>query len=122
MAFEKFVRGGRGFKPKLSIRKGGQIGLNQGAVRRFGLSDGMRVFLYYDKERRMVGIEALKDETAEGSRALRIRQGSASIAAKAFCDYYSIDYKESKSYAVEQDTESGYLVVQLESPMERERR
>ena len=74
MAFELFrATSARGFKPKASLRRNGQIGFNQGAVRRFGLRDYRYGTLYFDRERRLVGIKLYKEEPSEAGVNLQIR-------------------------------------------------
>ena len=41
MAFIRFTKTGRGYKPKASIWNKGQIGFNQGSVLRFNLKIGI---------------------------------------------------------------------------------
>ena len=59
MAIEYFTREGKGYAPKASIRKPGQIGLNQGSIARFKFKSGEYVLLGYDRDRKMVAIKRL---------------------------------------------------------------
>lgn len=111
MAFEKFTGAGRSFKPKLSIRKNGQLGLNYGAVERYGIDKFEYVELYYDKENNRIGLK-LSNEKSEGAVRCRVRSGNASIPAKSFLEYYKIDYREAKRMEVQRD-EAGMLIAKL---------
>ena len=98
MAFEKFIAPKKkGFAPKLSIRRGAQIGVNYGAVEKFGLEKYEYAMLYYDKENKRIGIKPSK-EKEKGTLRLRIKDKSGSISARSFLEYYSIDYKSKHSY------------------------
>lgn len=91
MAFEKFSESGKTFKPKVSFRKGGGIGLNAGAVRKFGLKQYSFAILYYDKERRLIGIKPTKSEDEEGARRMTHGGTGATIGAQGFMDFFEID-------------------------------
>jgi len=109
MAIEFFTKSGRGYEPKASIRRHGQIGLNQGAVERFGLADYSYVLLGYDRARQLVAIKLLEQEE-KGAKKIALKQGSASISAKSFLDFFGINYKKTASYDVERDDQSDCLV------------
>lgn len=113
MAFEKFTLTGRGFRPKVSIWKRGQIGFNQGAMRALNLEDFDYVVFYYDPESKRVGLELTNDESAEGASKLKKRTTGASVGAKAFLDYYQLDYEKTKSYPIQLDKESKLWVIDL---------
>jgi hypothetical protein len=100
MPFEKFVQTGRSYKPKISIRSNGQIGLNFGAIEKFGLRKYKYAVLFYNAEESKVGIK-FTNELEEGSLKLQIRDSNAAVSAKAFLDYYSINYSISKRYTIE---------------------
>jgi hypothetical protein len=93
MAFEFFEEEGRGFEPKATIRKQGQIGLNQGVLKRFDIKGDQPVLLGYDRETKVVAIRLL-DEPRKGSKRAVIRSNNCSIAAKSFFDYFDIPYRE----------------------------
>jgi hypothetical protein len=100
MAIEFFTEAGRGFAPKVSIRKQGQIGLNQGAVLRHKIKDGQFAILGYDKEEGFVAIKFVSDDE-KGAKRITVRHGNASISAKSFLDYFNIPYRETISYNLE---------------------
>ncbi|MCF7956673.1 MAG: hypothetical protein K9M75_12790 [Phycisphaerae bacterium] len=113
MSIEFFTEEGRGFEPKVSIRKQGQIGLNQGAVKRFNIKETQYVLLGYDKERKMIAIKLI-DKQQKGARKGIVRENNCSIAAKGFFDFFSIPYAESKSFEAKLDPDSGCIVFFLE--------
>ena len=97
MAMEFFRESGRGFSPKASIRRQGQIGLSQGTILRHKMKDGQFVLLGYDKDEKCVGIKVV-EANAEGAKRLTIRSGSGTISAKGFLDYFGIPYDSTRSY------------------------
>lgn len=113
MAFERFTKKGRAFHPKVSIWSRGQIGFNQGVVERYKLKDYKYVILFYDREKKKIGFEFTNDDKEEGLINLTVKTTGAIISAKAFLDYYAIDYAETKQYDIEQDEGNGKLVVSL---------
>ena len=109
MAFEKFTNAGKSFKPKASIRANAQIGFNQGAIRRFRLKNRTPVLLYFDPVDRLVGVEVKNRSCEEPALfSLQVRNGSAWISAKAFLDYFEIDY--SKTYRSMVELKDGKIV------------
>ena len=77
MAFERFTKSGRGFKPKASIWQRGQIGFNHGAVERFELAKYKFIILYYDKKENKVGFQFTNDEKEDGINKLTVRKTGA---------------------------------------------
>ena len=85
-----------------SVRKGGKIGLNQGTTKRYNLSDYQFVLLFYDKEDQKIGIDFTNDPNEAGAIKLKLNQSetAVSISAKAFFDFYQIDYSQTRRYDV----------------------
>lgn len=98
MAFEKFTKTGRAFKPKASIWSRGQIGFNQGAVERFSLERFDYVVLFYDKEEKRIGFQFTNDKDGEGINKLNVKKTGAVVSGKAFLDYYEINHDKTKNY------------------------
>jgi len=121
MAFEKFTKTGRGFKPRISIYGKGQVGFNQGATIAFGLAGlGYAVF-YYDRESRKIGLSFTNNPEEEGAKKLKFRGTGASVSVKAFFDYYGISYEgKAKEYDVQYDSESGLYIIELNKECEGE--
>ena len=115
MSFEKFTQTGQRFKPKLSIwGKGGQIGFNQGAVKRFNFATYRYAILFFDREKKRIGIKFTNDEKEEGIIKFNIRKTGGVIPGKSFMDYYGIDYSKTKNYDVVFDDENQLYIVDLE--------
>lgn len=108
--FEKFTKTGRNFKPKISIRKRGQMGFNNGAVNRYKIDDFDFVILYMSKGRDKIAIRLTNDEKEEGAIRIMKKTGNYSFAGKAFLDYYDAKYEDTKSYNLEWDNENEVLI------------
>lgn len=115
MAFERFTQIGRGYKPKVSITKSGQIGFNQGAVKHFNLSNFEFAILYFDKDNHRIGIELTNDDSEAGVCKLRKRASGADISARSFFGYYGIDYTDSNRYDAKWDESEEKIIVTMES-------
>jgi len=114
MAFERFTKTGRGYKPRASIWSRGQIGFNQGAVERFHLKDFKYAVLFYDVASSRVGIRFTNDENEEGITKLTTRATGASVSGRSFLDFYDIGYSETKKYDINYDDDNELYVIQLE--------
>jgi len=113
MAFERFTQIGQSFKPKISIwANGGQIGFNQGSMKRYRLEKYQYAIIFFDKENKRVGIKFTNDENEEG--AIKFNPQRGVISGKAFLDYYSIDYSKTKNYDVVFDQENDLYIINLE--------
>lgn len=109
MKFEFFTESGRGYEPRASIRKQGQIGLNHGSVKRYEIRDGQDVLLGYDRQSSTVAIKFI-DGPQQGSKKAMVKKNNCSISAKAFFDYFDIQYKDkTESYELK-SKEDGLLV------------
>jgi hypothetical protein len=123
--FERFEAVGGSYEPKLSIRSNGAIGFSQGALHRFGLLDGdWFVSLYYDRKNGVVGIEPVREEGPGFlrliKRAIKGKDGrdsvNAFVSAKSFLDYFSIDYRQTRSFRAHFDEPSHKIVFNVSQP------
>ena len=103
MGFERFTQTGRSFVTKMSIWTKGQIGFSTGSVARYNLTDFEYVVFLYDKEAKKVGLVFTNDAKENGAVKLNKRKTGVMVGAKAFLDYYGIDYKETRQYEMQHD-------------------
>lgn len=117
--FETFTSVGSSFAAKLSVRKNGTIGFSQGALMKFGLNTGKWFgILKYDRAARVIGIKITQNETEEGAVRIQCREISGrdgkknlagQISARAFLDFFNIDYSDqSRAYV---PTKDGDLII-----------
>ncbi len=115
MAFVKFTQTGQRFRPKISIWEGGQIGFNQGAMKRFGLDNFQYAILFFDQEKNRIGIKFTNEDKEEGIIKFNHRKTGGVISGKAFLDFYGIDYSKTiKNLDLVFDTENELYVINLE--------
>jgi hypothetical protein len=113
MGFERFTEVGRAFRPRASIRSNGQIGFNQGAVKRYELEQWPYAVLFYDKDTKRIGIRLTKDEKEEGIVRLVCKSGNGAISARSFLYYYDIAHDKTRALDIEQDKSDGMLILRL---------
>ena len=113
MGIEFFTENRRGFAPKVSIRKHGQIGLNQGALVRYKIESGKFAVLGYDRDQGLVVIKVTDDREEPGAREIVVRASGGSISAKPFLDYFEIPYEKTRRYELSHDEGTGCLQFSL---------
>lgn len=105
----------RGFQPKLSLRQRGQIGLNQGAVRKWRLQEYKFALVGFDKNSQTIAIKPTNDQEQKGVVKLRVnKQGTdATISAKAFFDYYEIECRKTLRLDAEWDDDLDAITAKM---------
>ncbi len=114
--FEKFTQQGRSFKPKISIRKRGQIGFNNGSINKFNLKEYDFVVLYMNKIDNKIAFKFTSNGKEEGAIKLVKRKNNFFVSGKSFLDFYSIAYDETVSMDAMWDDRAQIAIVQLVSP------
>ncbi len=119
--FEQFTSVAGSYAPKLSIRNTGQIGLSQGLLRRVGIGDGQwYALLYFDKKMQAIGVKFTQEEDAKGAvkvqkRATTLADGvknwNGHIPARAFLDYYGVEFRGKKSQGYSPEFGEGGMVI-----------
>ena len=99
--FEIFTEVGKSFRPKISIRKSGQVGFNTGAIERFGLEQYDNVVMLYNKESGKIAFRFVDNDNEPGAMRFMKRKGNYFISARSFMEKYNISYKKSISFDVE---------------------
>jgi len=98
--FEAFTEVGKSFRPKISIRKSGQVGFNTGAIERFGLEQYDNVVMLYNKEEGKIAFRFVDNDNEPGAMKFMKRKGNYFISARSFMEKYNISYKKSISFDV----------------------
>lgn len=117
MSFEKFERGGgRSIGNAVSINKCGQLTLTANFKKHFEGHNFCE--LYFDKEKQLIGVKALK-ETTQSSRRIRSWTGDGRgnfISMTGFLRFHGISFKEKRIiYPAIWDEDSNMLVVNVAS-------
>jgi hypothetical protein len=124
MAFEKFIPPqSSGVRPRATIRPSGLISFDAASVESFGLHSASFAILYFDKTRKMVGIQITDKESDDGALKLSRRRRSVSVKAPQFFDLYGISFEEAQRFDVGQDPATKILTISLKNvPRRRGRR
>jgi hypothetical protein len=124
MAFEKFIPPqSSGVRPRATIRPSGLISFDAASVESFGLHSASFAALYFDKTRKMVGIQITDKENDDGALKLSRRRRSVSVKAPQFFELYGISFEEAQRFDVGQDPTTKILTISLKNvPRRRGRR
>ena len=114
--FEKFTQQGRSFKPRISIRKRGQIGFNNGSINKFNLKEFDFVVLYMNKADNKIAFKFTNNAKEEGAIKLVKRKNNYFVSGKSFLDFYSVAYDETVSMDAVWEDRSQVAIVQLVNP------
>ncbi len=114
MAFERFEKkGGRHSDPRVSINAAGQITLNRATVDKY-FKNKKFVDLYFDKEKRCVGIKPADKETDDAFKLTSNKiQSNSSFSGRSFLKNYGIDYKNAKQYIPSWNDKEEMLIIKV---------
>lgn len=113
MAFQRFTESGKGYKPKISLRPSGTIGINDSALKKFALSQYEFVALYFDPETKQIAIGGAS-ESEVGSQRLNKGRRGASISAKRFLDFHDLVITRLKHFECHLDIEQNLVILDRE--------
>lgn len=97
----------------ISVLKGGQLGINNASLQKyfegFDFAD-----LYYDKDRRVIGVQPVKEATGDSYSIRRSKDGkTANISARAFLKNFRLVRKTTKAYPTAWNDEEKLVEVYL---------
>jgi hypothetical protein len=120
MAFEKFIPPQTsGARPRATIRPSGLISFDAASVETFGLQSASCAVLFFDKTRKIVGVEITANEGEEGALKLSRRRRSVSLKAPQFFDLYGLSFDEAQRFDVSQDQVTKMLTISLKNVQRR---
>ena len=116
MAFEKYIPPqSSGLRPRATIRPSGLISFDAAAVEAYGLQSASFAVLYFDKTRKVVGVEITKNANEEGALKLSRRRRSVSVKAPQFFDLYGLSFDEAQRFDVGRNPETKMLTISLKN-------
>ena len=120
MAFEKFIPPQTsGVRPRATIRPSGLISFDAASVESFGLDSATYAVLFFDKTRKMVGVQITKNAGDDGALKLSRRRRSVSLKAPQFFDLYGLSFEEAQRFDVGMDPNSKMLTINLKNVKRR---
>ncbi len=117
MSWEKYIpmRKAQG-PPKISIQPSGMIWISGKAMKKF-FRGHKRVFLLYDKQRRVVGFKPTKEEKGTFSLSSTGKRPDATVSGISFVEYFKIKEKETRSYQATWNEKDKIVEIELKSPL-----
>ena len=112
--FVKFTLSGRSIKPKITIRKGGQIGLNNSSIEEFELKKYKFVVLFIDEKDKRIGLRPTNDEKEQGIRKMRISKFDAVVLAKKFIEMYKLEQLKTRQLDCEWDKKEDMIIAKYQ--------
>ncbi len=120
MAFERFVPPRTaGKRPRATIRPSGLISFEAAAVEAFDLTNATHAVLFFDKTRKLIGIQLSKSPKETGAFPLSRRRRSVSLKAPHFFSQYGLSFEESQRFDVSEDPGSGLLTISMKNVQRR---
>lgn len=120
MGFEKYIPPKTsGVRPRATIRPSGLISFDAASVEAFGLDSASYAILYFDKNRKLVGVEITNNKRDDGALRLSKRRKSVSLKAPQFFDLYGLTFEEAQRFDVGHDPSSNMLTISLKNVKRR---
>jgi len=113
MPFEKFVPPRRQKSPQVSIKKTGTISFDKAYAASIGLGDATHVVLFFDPQKKLVGVKRAKDPREDGAVKLSHRQRVSSVRARSFFEHYGISLEATRRFPVRQDEGERMAVIEM---------
>jgi hypothetical protein len=120
MPFEKFIPPQTsGVRPRATIRPSGLISFDAASVEAFGLDSASYAVLFFDKTRKIVGIQITQNSKDDGALKLSRRRRSVSLKAPHFFDLYGLNFEEAQRFDVGRDPSTNFLTINLKNVKRR---
>jgi hypothetical protein len=120
MAFKLFQRETRSYQAVVSIWPRGQLSIPAGTLKRFRLDQKKAIQLFFDDEKRLIGLKFIDDLETEGAIPITLRQSGVVISFKPFLDYHEIEYTDfTRKFKIEYSPENDLYVFDPANPTEK---
>jgi len=115
MAFERYLkRRGQVDSPRVAVWKTGHIGFNGAALRAYGLTKMTHAALFYDREKKKIGVRFLESGKEEGALKVVRRHGGATIFAWGFLRYFGVEFSQVRRFSLVFDEKQALHILQPE--------
>ncbi len=125
MPFEKFVpkKPVRKREPRALIRPTGLISLALEDLTNAGIEPGTGAVLYFDRRRKLIGVEFVKDAEVEGAIRISRRRGTVGVKSPDFFEEFRLKLDAPKRCPVSFDPKRRMALVDASDiPRQRGRR
>lgn len=114
MGFEMYrSKGGKSSKPSVTITAAGAIALNKACFDKY-IGDKYYANLYFDKDKRLVGVKAADKEGDNTFKITRAgNKSSGSIAGRSFLNRLEIDFSKSMKFTPEWNEKESMLIFKI---------
>jgi len=120
MGFEKFIPPqSSGVRPRATIRPSGLISFDAASVETFGLDTASHAVLFFDKTRKIVGVQISQNDDDDGALKLSRRRRSVSLKAPQFFDLYGLSFDEAQRFDVGRDPSTNMPPISLKNVKRR---
>jgi len=120
MAFERYVPPRTaGMKPRATVRPSGLISFDAAAVAAFGLNKATHAVLFFDKSRKLIGVQITNNGNEVGAFPLSRRRRSVSLKAPQFLTQYGLAFEESQRFDISDDRTSKMLTISMKNVQRR---
>lgn len=106
------------FDARITIRQGGYLGFNQGALNKYRVAEFQYAYLFFDRSRRVIGLKLDSGEEEPGAFQINASGSNTFLRAKPFLDFYDIDYSSAHRARLHRDEDSGMLYFMLDEESE----
>jgi hypothetical protein len=106
-------------KPRATIRPSGLISFDAAAVEAFGLNKASHAVLFFDKSRKLIGVQITNNGNEPGAFPLSRRRRSVSIKAPQFFAQYGLSFDESQRFDISDDRTSKMLTISMKTVQRR---
>lgn len=113
MVFEKFVPPRRQKSPQVSIKSTGTISFDKAYAASIGFGDATHVILFFDPQKKLVGVKRATDPRDDGALKLSHRQRVSSVRGRTFFEHYGISLETTRRFPVRYDEEAQMAIIEM---------
>lgn len=120
MAFERYIPPKTSAaRPKATIRPSGLISFDAAAVEAFGLESASHAILFFDKIKKIVGVQMTSNPSEKGSIKLSRRRRSVSLKSPQFFEQYGLTLEEPQKFDAAHHAGDQMVTINLKSVQRR---
>lgn len=106
-------------KPRATIRPSGLISFDAAAVEAFSLNKVSHAVLFFDKSRKLIGVQTTNNGNEPGAFPLSRRRRSVSLKAPQFFAQYGLSFDEAQRFDISDDRATKMLTISMKNVQRR---